>query len=144
MARRKRNDAPPTTGNLVVNNTQPRAIFLPPCVVDGERYTSRMLLPGQNDVPAEHFGAIKGTPGMRQYVALGYLEALGGGKAEPIPSGFDGMADSDVRERLAAIEDPQALIELRDLTTSPVLVRMCNERIRELTSANGDEGSDSE
>jgi hypothetical protein len=79
---------------------------------------------------------------MRQYCTLGYLEPLGGGRAEPTPSGLDGMADSDVRERLGAMTDAQALIELRDLTTSPVLVRMCNERIRELTSVDGDESGD--
>lgn len=128
----------PTSGNLVVNNTQACAIFLPPCMVDGKRFASQCLHPGQNDVDAAHFDAAIKTPGMRQYVALGYIEPIGEGKAEPIPSGLDGLADSDVKDRLAAMTDAAALVELRDLTTSTTFRRMADDRIRELTAPAGD------
>lgn len=145
MARRKKQPtsdagALPDAGNVVVHNTQPRAIFLPSCVVDGKRYDQRMLVPGQNDVPVEqwrHVAVDHARAGMKLMTTMGYLECLGGGRAEPMPSGLDGMADDDARDRLAAIDDPQALIELRDLTSSTALVRLANERLRELTEAEG-------
>jgi len=126
----------PERGNVVVNNTQPRAIFLPPRVdSSGRRHASKLLAPGQNNVDVAHWRACvepKPRPGLRSYIALGYLECLGEGEAEVMPRGFDGMSDIDVRQRLDAMDDLESLISLRDLTASAALVSMVNERIKEL------------
>ena len=122
--------------NLVINNTQPRAIFIP-ATKSGHR--QQMLIPGQNDVPKAHFLAVEKNASVLQFLALGYLENLGEGQAVAAASGFDGLSVTATRGQLASISDAKALVELRDMTTSPALVSMANNRLRELLSSDGED-----
>jgi len=135
MARKK------TANNLVIENTQARAIFLPPArAKDGPVHPlarkGRMLYPGQNDVPAEHWDAIQTNPSVKLWGPAGmrYLVSHGPGKAAPVPRGLDGMDERDALAKLELMNDVPKLVELRDLTTSAALRDLANARITELTA----------
>jgi len=126
--------------NLVIENTQPRAIFIPASGI----HRTQMLVPGQNDVPKAHYDAVRKNPSVFQWVGLGYLVDHGEGVATAVASGFDGLSDGEARSQLAGISDARALRDLRDMTTSAALVDMANDRLRELLSTGGDASDVSE
>lgn len=133
MARKK------TARNLVIDNTQARAIFLPPAKGDSVHELARkgrMLYPGQNDVPAEHWEAIQENPSIKLWgpSGMGYLVNRGEGKAAPVPRGLDGMDERDALAKLELMHDVPKLVELRDLTSHKALIDLANARINELTA----------
>jgi len=127
MARNKK-----AGGNVVIENKRPCAIFLPGCGA----HRRKMLVPGQNDVSADHMTALTGNKAVRQYLALGWLVSHGEGKAKPLPRGLDGMSEGAAVDKLGKINDPALVQDLRDRTESKPLQELAQIRLRELIGAD--------
>ncbi len=118
--------------NLVIRNTQPRLVQLPP-VQPG--YSSYRLSPGENDVPSEYWAVVTKNRAVKGFLAAKILENLGEGKAQALINNLDKLHPSDALKHISKCENVKLLNDWKKGTESIGLRTAFEERIGELIAS---------
>jgi len=119
--------------NLVIVNTEPRAIYLPPAdVQDFDEARGLRLLPGENNVSSLLWEAIQSNPAVKIWVTQELLVNRGAGKAKPLADGLDNLTLAQAATQIAKCESGKFLADLREKTTNAPIIELINKRIREI------------
>jgi hypothetical protein len=132
--------------NLVIVNTRPTLVELPDVKTqidddDGnllaEGWNPQRLLPGENNVSADYWDAVKGNPGVKVLLAAGYLRNQGQGVARAILDTLDSLPMDEAKKQIGKCIDMALLTKWGDTTKRDPLKRLITERKQELV-ANAD------
>ncbi len=127
--------------NLVIENTEPRLVELPPIAptvkngkVTKAGFSSHKLLPGENNVPEEYWKTLVKNPGVKILLACKTLRNKGEGVATSILAGLDKLAPDVAQRHIGNCENVQVLNDWKRNTESVPLRRAIEERVLELVA----------
>lgn len=132
--------------NIVIENTRPTQITLPPHIQrKGQQkgkvlHDAQPLLPGENNVDADYWNFCKERKGVKPLIALKYLVNLGEGEAKELGASIDNLPDDQALAQIEKCDDIQILNDWKVNSQKPGIRRAIEERVQELV-ANADGGA---
>lgn len=126
--------------NLIIENTGPRLVELPNVYpktdkagkVTAPGFHAQKLIPGENDVDAAYWDAVKGNPGVKILLACGDLKNRGEGKARSILADLDKLSPEVALRHIGNCENVTVLQEWKAATQNLSLRKTIEERVLEL------------
>ena len=114
--------------NLVIENTEPRGIDLPPF----ENQAGVSLIPGENSVDRRYWEGIQKNAAVKMYKRCGFIVNKGPGIARPLNETLDSLGTDDARKAIAQTKDKEQLNTWLKNTSSPYIKKYIASKMEAL------------
>jgi len=130
--------------NIVIRVNRASAIILPKSNAHtGVGYSGGMkLLPGENNMDKSYWDVIKKNGTVKKWLAVGWIENLGSGKAKDITDSLEAVPMEKTGRYIDAETSVPTLMKLRDADKRAPVKKAINVRIKKITDEQDGEAAE--